>query len=276
MRILGTQRGWGWILDGWRLMKSRLGLAIGVVMLMYVLLFVASMVPFVGNVLTPFLSPFLAGGVYLVFARMREIERRGQFEPLAREQPISFDLMFSVFKDARPRRALLHLAAITIGFTLAMLFLMAVFVSIKLSGIDHTVLTDATATDAQRVAFLMPILLDPSAWLVWLIALVVVAIYSMATFFAVPLIVLRGLSVVPALKQSVQAVAQNWLAFLWYGVIWLLLFISVPLTLMLSLIILLPLMFVSVFIAFEDIWPAESDAPGAVTGAPSTHISTVM
>lgn len=276
MRIMEPQRGWGWILDAWRLMKSRLGLAIGVVMLMYVLLFVASMVPFVGNLLTPFLSPFLAGGVYLVFARMREIERRSQFEPLAREQPISFDLMFAVFKDPAPRRALLNLAAVTIGFTLLMLLLMAVFVTIKLSGIDHTVLTDATATDAQRVAFLMPILLDPSAWLAWLIALVVLAIYSMATFFAVPLIVLRGLGMMSALKQSFQAVAQNWLAFLLYGVIWLLLFISVPLTLMLSLIILLPLMFVSVFIAFEDIWPPEGGKPSTVTGASSTHISTVM
>lgn len=276
MRIMSAQRGWGWILDAWRLMKSRLGLAIGVVMLMYVLLFVASMVPFVGNLLTPFLSPFLAGGVYLVFARMREIERCSQFEPLTREQPISFDLMFVVFKDPAPRKALLNLAAVTIGFTLAMLLLMAVFVTIKLSGIDHTVLTDAKATDAQRVAFLMPILLDPSAWLAWLIALVVLAIYSMATFFAVPLIVLRGFGMVPALTQSFQAVSQNWLAFLLYGGIWLLLFISVPLTLMLSLIILLPLMFVSVFIAFEEIWPAEGGEPSTVTGASSTHISTVM
>jgi hypothetical protein len=273
---MGTQRGWGWIFDGWRLMKLRLGLAIGVVMLMYVLLFVASMVPFVGNMLTPFLSPFLAGGVYLVFARMREIAHRSQFEPLAREQPISFDLMFSVFKDLKSRRALLNLAVVSIAFTLAMLLLMAVYVTVKLSGIDHTVLTDATATDVQRVTFLMPILLDPSAWFVWLIALVGVAIYSMATFFAVPLIVLRGLSVVPALRQSFQAVAQNWAAFLLYGVIWLLLFISVPLTLMLSLIILLPLMFASVFIAFEDIWPTEGGAQSTVTGAPSTHISTVM
>ncbi|MGC8697774.1 MAG: BPSS1780 family membrane protein [Halothiobacillus sp.] len=276
MQILATQRGWGWILDGWRLMKLRLGLVIGVVMLMYVLLFVASMLPFVGNILTPFLSPFLAGGVYVVFARMQEIARRSQFEPLAREQPIAFDLMFSVFKDPTPRKALLNLALLSVGFTLAMLLLLAVFVTVKLSHIDHTVLTDVTATDAQRVAFLMPILLDPSAWIVWLIALLSVAIYSMATFFAVPLIVLRGLSVVPALRQSFKAVAQNWLAFLLYGLIWLVLLISVPFTLMLSLIILLPLMFVSVFIAFEEIWPVKGEGSHSVTGAPNTHISTVM
>jgi uncharacterized membrane protein len=273
---MSAQRGWGWIVAAWQLMRLRLSLAIGVVLLMYVLLFVASMLPLVGNILTPFLSPFLAGGVYLVFARMRAIEQRSHIEPLAREQPISFDLMFSVFQDPAPRKALINLALISLAFTFAMLLLMAVFVAVKLSGVDHAVLTDATATDQQRVAFLLPIMLEPNSWIMWLIGLLGLAIYSMATFFAVPLIVLRGLRVVPALKQSFQAVARNWLAFLVYGVIWLILFISVPLTLMLSLIILLPLMFMSVFVAFEEIWPADDRRTPSHAAEPPTRISTVM
>ncbi|MHB1229820.1 MAG: BPSS1780 family membrane protein [Halothiobacillus sp.] len=279
MQRVRAGRGWGWILDGWQFIKPRLGLAIGVVMLMYVLLFVASMVPFLGNVITPFLSPFLAGGVYIVFRRMREIDLRGQVEPLAREQPISFDLMFSVFRDPAPRKALLNLALVSIGFTLAVLLILATFVTVKLSGIDHSVLTDISATDEQRLRFLMPVLLDPNAWLIWSVGLLGLAVYSMATFFAVPLIVLRGLRLWPALKQSFQAVTQNWVPFLVYGLIWLVLFISVPFTLMLSLIILLPLMFASVFIAFEDLWPEGSDPQtraGLTANAERTHISTVM
>ena len=276
MQVMSAQRGWGWIVAGWQLMKTRLSLAIGVVLLMYVLLFVASMLPYIGNILTPFLSPFLAGGVYVVFAKMRTIEQREQIEPLAREQPIAFDLMFSVFQDSAPRKALINLALVSLAFTFLMLLLMAVFVAVQLSGIDHAVLTDPTATDEQRMAFLLPILLEPSAGVIWLIGLVGVAIYSMATFFAVPLIVLRGLSVAPALKQSFQAVARHWLAFLVYGVAWLLLFISVPLTLMLSLIILLPLMFASVFVAFEEIWPAVDGSVQPKSEQPATRISTVM
>ncbi|WP_407276380.1 BPSS1780 family membrane protein [Halothiobacillus sp. DCM-1] len=267
-------QGWHWIANGWRLMRERLGLSIGVVLLMYVLLFVVSMLPMVGSMITPFLTPFLAGGVYLVLARIQEIRARRAIEPLAGEQPIGFDLMFSAFSRPALRKPLLLLGALSVVFSLSLLLLMAGFVVWQLAGIDHAVLTDPTASDTARLEFLMPYLLSGKAMLLWLVVMVVAVVYSMATFFAVPLIVLRGFSLGDALKASFAAVSANWLPFLWYALIWALLFITVPLTMMLSLILLMPLLFASLFVAFEAIWPDQPTAPGH--SSPPQRVSTVM
>lgn len=254
MQRVNAGRGWQWIKEAWRLIRLRFSLVLGTVLLMYILLFVASMIPMLGHVIAPILAPFLAGGVYVVLQRVREIEQRSHIEPLAGEQPIAFDLMFSVLKDPAPRKALLWLGFVSIAFSLLMLFAVALYVTIALSGVDHSVLTDMTATDEQRMRFLLPYLLNPDAWVLWIGVLIASVAYSMATFFAVPLIVLRGASLFSALSQSFNAVGRNWAAFLVYALVLFLLFLTVPVTLMLSLIVLLPLMFTSVFIAYEDIW----------------------
>jgi hypothetical protein len=254
MRRVNAGRGWYWIRGAWQLIKPRFGLVLGTVLLMYVLLFVASMIPLIGDIIAPFLAPFLAGGVYVVLQRVREIERRSRIEPLASEQPIAFDLLFSVFKNPAPRKTLLWLGFVSVVFSLAMLLVVAIFLTVKLSGIEHSVLTDLTATDEQRMSFLLPYLMDPDAWILWIGVLIASVAYSMATFFAVPLIVLRGETLRSALSQSFSAVGRNWSAFLVYALVLFILFLTVPITLMLSLILLLPLMIASVFVAFEDIW----------------------
>jgi hypothetical protein len=263
MRRVHAGRGWQWIKEAWRLIRPRFGLVLGTVLLMYVLLFFASMIPMIGNIIAPILAPFLAGGVYVVLRRVREIEQRSRIEPLASEQPISFDLLFSVFKDPAPRKALLWLGFVSIAFSLALLLVVATFVTVKLSGVDHSMLTDPSANDEQRVRFLIPYLMDPDAWALWIGILIASVAYSMATFFAVPLIVLRGETLRSAFSQSFSAVGRNWSAFLVYALVLFVLFLTVPITLMLSLILLLPLMITSVFIAFEDIWgdsPVGGDA----------------
>lgn len=283
MQRLGVSQGASWIAGGWRLMRERMTLVIGVVFLTYVLLFVASMLPFVGNVIVALASPFLIGGVYVILSRIREIQVRSALEPLAREQPISWDLLFAVFQNPSPRKSLVGYALVSVGFQLLMLLIFAAFITMALSGIDHSVLTDPTATDKQRLELLLPLLISPSAGLLWVIVLVVAVLYSMAVFFVVPLIVLRGARLLPAMRASFSAVSANWLPFLVYGLIWLALLLTIPFTLGLSLIILGPLMITSVYAAFEAIWPEASsgdhDLYGGVlppTKPQQEHTSTVM
>ena len=283
MQRLGVSQGASWIAGGWRLMRERMTLVIGVVFLTYVLLFVASMLPFVGNVIVALASPFLIGGVYVILNRIREIQARSALEPLAREQPISWDLLFSVFQNPAPRKSMIGYALVSVGFQLLILLIFAAFITMTLSGIDHSVLTDPTATDKQRLELLLPLLISPSAGLLWVIVLVVAVLYSMAVFFVVPLIVLRGARLLPAMRASFSAVSANWLPFLVYGLIWFVLLLTIPFTLGLSLIILGPLMITSVYAAFEAIWPEASsgdhDLYGGVlppTKPQQEHTSTVM
>ena len=259
MRRVNASRGWHWIKEAWGLMRLRFSLLIGTVLLMYVLLFLASMIPFLGHIMSPLLAPFLAGGAYVVLQRVRAIQQRARIEPLANEQPIAFDLLFSVFKDPAPRKDLLWLGFLSIAFSLSILLILAIFMSLQLSGTDHSVLMDMNATDEQRMRFLIPYLLNPDAWVLWIGILLASVAYSMATFFAVPLIVLRGETLRSALSQSFSAVGRNWSAFLIYAIVLFILFLTVPVTLMLSLILLLPLMMASVYTAFEDIWGDTAD-----------------
>lgn len=282
MQRLGGGQGASWIAEGWRLLRSRMTLVIGVVFLTYVLLFMVSMLPFVGNILAALASPFLIGGVYVVLHRLREINRRAEVEPLAREQPISWDLLFSVFQNPAPRKSLIGYALVSIGFQLMMLLILAGFVAVALSGVDHTVLTDPTATDKQRIEQLWPILISPSAGLLWVTVLVLSVLYGMAVFFVVPLIVLRGVKLWPAMRASFTAVSANWLPFLVYALIWVLLILTVPFTLFLSLILIGPLMITSVYAAFEAIWPDDDSSDDTTSGSndrpfePQEHTSTVM
>ncbi|ANJ66284.1 hypothetical protein A9404_01840 [Halothiobacillus diazotrophicus] len=282
MQRLGVGQGASWIAEGWRLLRSRMTLVIGVVILTYVLLFLASMLPFVGNVVVALASPFLMGGIYVVLHRLREINRRAEAEPLAREQPISWDLLFSVFQNPAPRKSLIGYALVSLGFQLLVLLILAGFVAVALSGIDHTVLTDPTATDKQRIEQLWPILTSPSAGILWVTVLVMSVLYGMAVFFVVPLIVLRGAKLWPAMRASFAAVTVNWLPFLVYALIWVLLILTVPFTLGLSLILIGPLMITSVYASFEDIWPEAASSDDETSGSdkppfePQEHTSTVM
>ena len=187
------------------------------------------------------------------------------------------DMDEAAFKTTRREYAiyaLLIIGVLSIVFSLTLLLAVAGFVVSQLAGIDHAVLTDPTATDTARLEFLPPYLLSPQAMILWLVVMIAAVLYSMATFFAVPLIVLRDHAFSAALKASFAAVSANWLPFLLYALIWLVLFMSVPLTLMLSLIVLVPLLLASMFAAFESIWPDEPTRP-ADSFAPK-RVSTVM
>lgn len=282
MRRLGASQGISWIAEGWRLMRERMTLVIGVVVLSYVLFFVVSRLPFIGSAIVALASPFLMGGVYVILSRIREIQSRSAIEPLAREQPIAWDLLFSVFQDPTPRKSLIGNGLVSIGFQLLLLLIFSVFITVMLSGIDHTVLTDPTATDKQRIELLLPLLLSPAAGMLWVTVLIASVLYGMAVFFVVPLIVLRGYALWPAMRASFAAVSANWLPFLVYALIWVGLLLTIPITLGLSLIILGPLMIVSVYTAFEAIWPEEHVGTTGTGRQPPTpdssqeHTSTVM
>lgn len=260
-------QGLRWIRSGWQLLKLKPGVVIGTVLLTYILLFVASMIPMVGNAVAYLLAPFLAGGIYVVLTRVEAIAHRVDEEPLAREQPVGFDLLFSVFKRSEMRRPLIGLAAVGMLFNLAIMVLVAWFVSTQLAGTDHAVLTDPGATDLQKIELLKPMLLSSNAMLLWLVVLVLATLYAMATLFAVPLIVLRGLRLIEALRQSFRATLHNWLPFLVYGVVWMLLGISIAFSLGLSLILLVPLAYASIYASFRSIWPEADDT---VSGPPET------
>ena len=122
-------------------------------------------------------------------------------------------------------------------------------------------LNDPETTDSERLGQLMPILTSASAMGVWLAVVVVYVLYLSAMLFAIPRVVLAEARVGAALAASFRAVWINWLPMLIFGLIWLGLFMTIPLTLGLSAILLVPWAWAALYAAYVSIFPAEDNAP---------------
>lgn len=275
MERVSAVQGGAWIRAGWRLMRLKPGIIIGSVILMYILLIVSQMLPYIGGILAMVIAPFLAGGVYRILQRVRRIAEEAEAEPLAREQPVSFDLMFSVFKDPPKRSPLLGLAAVALLFNLGVVMFVAWFAFSHLGGMQGG-LSDPNLSDREQFRQLIPQLFNAGTVIWWLILLVVAVIYGMATLFAVPRIVLDGDGLVDAMKQSFAGVTRNWAPFLVYGVLWILLSVLVLISGGLALIVLAPLALASTFSAYRSIWPADPDEGESGEAPTSERSSTIM
>ncbi|HER35479.1 MAG: hypothetical protein JXJ30_02310 [Halothiobacillaceae bacterium] len=248
-----------WIAGGWQLLKTRPGLVIGSVLLMYLLIFLTSFVPLIGMGAGYLIAPLLGGGVIIIFARIAEILERVEDEPLAREQPIGFDLLFSQFSGQAPWRPLLGLGGVTILVNLGVLLALAAYLSAAMPDDGLAVLSRPEMSDSERLAALLPWLTSGAAMGMWLLVVGVYVLYLSATLFAIPRVVLAESSLPNALAMSFRAVWANWLPMLVFGLIWLALFMTVPLTAGLSAILLVPWGWASMYAAYVSIFPLTED-----------------
>ena len=269
MRKRPASSGARWIAGGWQLLKTRPGLVIGSVLLMYVLLILASMMPLIGLGAGYLLSPLLAGGVIAIFARIAEILERAEDEPLAREQPIGFDLLFSQFNGEAPWRALIGLGGVTILVNLLVFILVMGYLGTALPEGGMTALNDPELTDTERMEILWPALTSSAAMGIWSSVAVIYVLYLAAKLFAVPLIILQGYPLMAALAASFRAVWRNWLPMLIFGLIWTGLFMTVPLTMGLAAILLVPWAWAALYAAFVSIFPATEETEASAE-APRT------
>ncbi|MGM0517087.1 MAG: BPSS1780 family membrane protein [Pseudomonadota bacterium] len=259
MRKRPASSGARWIAGGWQLLKTRPGLVIGSVLLMYVLMVLASMMPLIGLGAGYLLSPLLAGGVIAIFARIAEILERSEEEPLAREQPIGFDLLFSQFNGQAPWRTLVALGGVTILVNLVVFMLVIGYLGTAMPAEGMAALNEPELTDTERMEILLPVLTSSSAMGIWMAVTVIYTLFLTAKIFAVPLIVLRDYPLSAALMASFRGVWRNWLPMLIFGLIWIGLFMTVPLTMGLSLILLMPWAWAALYAAFVSIFPVPVD-----------------
>ena len=259
MRKRPASSGARWIAGGWQLLKTRPGLVIGSVLLMYLLMFLASFVPLIGMGASYLLAPILGGGVIMIFARIAEILERAEEEPLAREQPIGFDLLFSQFSGDAPWRTLLGLGGVTILVNLSILLMLAAYLTAAMPEGGMAALNSPDMSDSERLAQLLPVLTSGAAMWLWLVVIGIYVLYLAAMLFAIPRIVLAGSSLWGALSASFRAVWLNWLPMLIFGLIWLALFMTVPLTAGLSAILLVPWGWAAMYAAYVSIFPGPDE-----------------
>ena len=261
MRKRPASSGARWIAGGWQLLKTRPGLVIGGVLLMYLLIFLTSFVPLIGMGVGYLIAPILGGGVIMIFARIAEILERAEDEPLAREQPIGFDTLFSQFSGQAPWRKLIGLGGVTILVNLVILLILASYLTAAMPDGGLAALNNPDTSDSERLAQLLPVLTSGTAMWLWLAVVGIYVLYLAAMLFAIPRVVLAGSSLRAALSASFRAVWINWLPMLIFGLIWLGLFMTIPLTAGLSAILLVPWGWAATYAAYVSIFPTEEDEP---------------
>ena len=89
-----------------------------------------------------------------------------------------------------------------------------------------------------------------------LVALLLSLAVTMALWFAPALVVLRGVAPVEAMKASVAACLKNVVPFLVYGALYVVAAAAASIPLLLGWIVLIPVLMLTVYASFEDIFPA--------------------
>jgi uncharacterized membrane protein len=226
--------GWTWIADAWAFMGQQRGTFIGMFLIFAVIAIAVSLIPLAGSLAMPLLTPVLSAGFMLGCDALRRGER------------VEIGHLFAGFQNQTARLVkvgAIALAAGVILFLIAMLIVGADAMVLLFGGAPPT--PEAMIAVFARFMLAMLVMLGLS-----------VPLY-MAMWFAAPLIVLDGYDVGTALKTSFFACLKNVLPFLVWSVVMLVLAIVASIPLMLGWLLLGPLLMVSIYVSYRDIFHAE-------------------
>ena len=229
-RVVDAGRGWDWIVEAFALFRKRPGIWILAALMLGVLFIVISMIPLLGSLANALLFPIFVAGLML---GCRELDRSGELEvahAFAGFQHKTGDLVlvgaFNLF------------GWVVIAFLVFMVVGGGVFMGVMRGGIEGA----AVSISSLLIALL-------------LIAGLSVPLY-MATWFAPVLIVLQDMSAGSALKASFFACLRNWMPFLVYSIVLMVLGILAAIPAGLGFLVLVPVLIASVYTAYRDIFCA--------------------
>lgn len=226
-------RGAAWIGDAWRMLRSQPGMWAAALVLMLVAYIVLSIIPIV-NFFIQFVVPFAYAGIALAADEQR---RTGRFDLKT--------LLGGFEKSAVP---LLAVGLTTFVAGIVFLIIMA----ISLGGDMLAMVSGGYQVDPATLFSL-------KFWLVFLIGLALVLPISFATYLAPQLIVLHDQPAIEAMKMSFAGLVKNILPGLVFGLCALGLLIVSLIPLFLGLLITLPIMAITYYTVYRDIFVEDED-----------------
>ncbi|MDD3608225.1 MAG: BPSS1780 family membrane protein [Halothiobacillaceae bacterium] len=237
-------RGWAWYGEGWHIFKANPGMLLLSLILYFILNLVLGFIPVIGSLASMLLSPALVAGLFLVAQRIAHDEEIGFgtfLEPLTGE--------------ADTRNRLLMLGVFSLGFTIVIAIVFAIFFGAALS--SSMDLTPGAEPDPQH---LMAALMSAGGLSMMLVLLVLAALYMMAMIYATPRVLFDGVAPWEAIKESFAACWGNIGALLIFGLAYIVLAIIAMIPLGLGLLILVPVMFAAAYSSYVDIFGEPGEA----------------
>lgn len=229
-RTVGAGRGVQWWRDAWRLFKGAPGTWVVMGVVLIVISLFLQFIPLVSWILN---SCFVAG--FMVASAHQYDGGKPEIKDL-----------FAGFQKKLVPLVLSMVAVMLPMFVLGVV--VGVFIGIFSFGGGLLVLPSPDAYHSSMGAVL-------GGWglaIVLLVALVI--LFCMVIWFAPVLIIQHDYGVIEALKTSLKACAINWLAFLLYGLVFMVLALFATLLLGLGWLVLLPLMYLSIYSAYRNIF----------------------
>ncbi|MEK8088208.1 BPSS1780 family membrane protein [Thermithiobacillus plumbiphilus] len=240
-RKVETGQGVAWFKESWRLFMRAPLLVFGQILLILLLGFVTSMLPLFGSLAASIFGPVLLAGFFYTLADLDQGRT-----PL-------FSRLFDGFQAPFKPLAILGLIMLGIQILAAMLLMLGIGALMGFRGMPEDFGGSNTMFDPDMIMGL-----GGGAILFFLLLLIPLA---MAFYFAVPLVALAGKPSVEALKESFYAVLANWPAFLVFSLAYLVLAVLASIPFGLGWLLLGPLLLVSIYVAFRDIFRLDATPP---------------
>ena len=229
-RRVAAGRGWEWIVEGFALFRKQPGIWILAAVVFCVISIVIGMIPLLGSLANALLFPIFAAGLML---GCKALDQGGELE---------IAHLFAGFKRNTSDLVLVGVFNL-VGWVVVGLAVVAVVGG----GVVMTVLRGGTPGAGMSIVSML---------IAMLLAVSLLLPVYMATWFAPALIVLNDVPPVAALKASFYACLDNWIPYLLYGVVVLVLGIVAAIPVGLGYLILIPVMIASVYTAYRDIFCA--------------------
>lgn len=219
-------RSLAWLTQGWQLFRQAPLVWLALCVIGLISFMVLAWIPVVGQLTTTLLSVLFAGGAML------------GCRALDRDEDLTVAHLFAGFQS--------HLAPL---LTVGALYLAGVFVLI----VTVLLVSGGTALGLMRGSVDAGTAMGSIVLALMVSALVVVPL-GMALWFAPTLVTLHDMPPVEAMKTSFRGCLRNWLAFLVFGVIGLVLAVLASIPFMLGWLVLIPVLAGSVYAGYKDIF----------------------
>jgi uncharacterized membrane protein len=201
MRLLDAGAGATWWAEGWRLFVANIGTWIGVVIIYFILSGALSSVPYIGSFAQWLLTPVFVGGIMV------------GCQAIDRGESLRIAHLFEGFKEPH-FIPLMIVGAVNMGLLLIIAGI--AFVAFA-GGIGLSTLAGVAAPDFDPMALWRSV--GVMTLLGAFLALVVATVMAMINWFAPALIILREAKPLAAMQASFSACMRNWVPFLVYGAI---------------------------------------------------------
>jgi len=227
-RSVDGGRGISWWTDAWTLFTKNAAMWVVLGLILIIIMLVLAFIPLIGQLASALLLPVFVGSWMMA---AQKAEAGGTLE--------AGDL-FTAFKGER----LVPLIVVGALFLAMMVVIIVLMTVLGFGG----AMSMATGSNRGMMAGMGVSLLAV------LVGFVLIMLATMALWFAPPLVALRGVAPVDAMRLSFAASMKNLVPFLLWGLLYIVASVVASIPMMLGWLVLLPVLMLSAYLSYKDVF----------------------